>query len=138
MGDIIAIETKYRALSGRLDEAALRVWAAMEARSLGRGGVSTAAKAIGMSRTTIHAGLSELKAASTVVANKTQGRPRVRAAGGGRKKLADKEDSLLSALDALVDPTSRGDPMSPLRWTCKSSFGCLTNSSSKDMMSVSE
>ena len=122
MGDIIAIETKYRALSGRLDEAALRVWAAMEARSLGRGGVSTAAKAIGMSRTTIHAGLSELKAASTVVANKTQGRPRVRAAGGGRKKLAGKEDSLLSALDALVDPTSRGDPMSPLRWTCKSSY----------------
>ena len=85
-------------------------------------GVSTVAKAIGMSRTTIHAGLSELKAASTVVANKTQGRPRVRAAGGGRKKLAGKEDSLLSALDALVDPTSRGDPMSPLRWTCKSSY----------------
>ena len=122
MGDIIAIEAKYQALSGRLDEAALRVWAAAEARSLGRGGVSTVAKAIGMSRTTIHAGLSELKAASTLVATKTQGRPRVRATGGGRKKLADKDDSLLSALDALVDPTSRGDPMSPLRWTCKSSY----------------
>jgi transposase len=122
MGDIVAIEAKYQALSGRLDEAALRVWAAAEARSLGRGGVSTVAKAIGMSRTTIHAGLSELKAASTLVATKTQGRPRVRATGGGRKKLADKDDSLLSALDALVDPTSRGDPMSPLRWTCKSSY----------------
>ncbi len=122
MGDIIAIEAKFQALSGRLDEAALRVWAAAEARSLGRGGVSTVAKAIGMSRTTIHAGLSELKAASTVVETKTQGRPRVRATGGGRKKLADKDGSLLSALDALVDPTSRGDPMSPLRWTCKSSY----------------
>ena len=47
-------------------------------------------------------------------------RPRVRATGGGRKKLADKDASLLSDLDALVEPTSRGDPMSPLRWTCKS------------------
>lgn len=115
------IEAKYQALSGRLDEAALRVWAAAEARSLGRGGVSAVAKAIGMSRTTIHAGLSELRAPPLPV-SKGSGRPRVRAAGGGRKKLADKDASLLSALDALVEPTSRGDPMSPLRWTCKSTY----------------
>jgi Rhodopirellula transposase DDE domain len=122
MGDMTTIEAKYQALSSRLDEASLRVWAATEARSLGRGGVSTVAKAIGMSRTTIHAGLSDLKAsAPTLVAtSKTHVRPRVRAAGGGRKKLADKDTSLLSDLDALVEPTSRGDPMSPLRWTCKS------------------
>lgn len=116
------IEAKYQALSGRLDEAALRVWAAAEARSLGRGGVSTVAKAIGMSRTTIHAGLAELKATAPAPASKSHGRPRVRAAGGGRKKLAEKDASLLSALDALVEPTSRGDPMSPLRWTCKSTY----------------
>jgi len=116
------IEAKYQALSGRLDEAALRVWAAAEARSLGRGGVSTVAKAIGMSRTTIHAGLSELKAAASAPASKSHGRLRVRAAGGGRKKLTDKDASLLSALDALVEPMSRGDPMSPLRWTCKSTY----------------
>lgn len=115
------IEAKYQALSGRLNEAALRVWAAAEARSLGRGGVSTVAKAIGMSRTTIHAGLSELKA-PPLPAGKSSGRLRVRAAGGGRKKLADKDASLLGALDALVEPTSRGDPMSPLRWTCKSTY----------------
>jgi len=121
MEDMATIEAKYQALSGRLDEAALRVWAAAEARSLGRGGVSTVARAIGMSRTTIHAGLSELKAPPLPV-SKGSGRPRVRAAGGGRKKLADKDASLLSALDALVEPTSRGDPMSPLRWTCKSTY----------------
>lgn len=122
MGDLTTIEAKYQALSSRLDEAALRVWAAAEARSLGRGGVSTVAKAIGMSRTTIHAGLSELKVAAPTLAptSKTHVHPRVRATGGGRKKLADKDASLLSDLDALVEPTSRGDPMSPLRWTCKS------------------
>ena len=116
------IEAKYQALSSRLDEAALRTWAAAEARSLGRGGVSTVARAIGMSRTTIHAGLSELKATAPALAStrKTHTRPRVRATGGGRKKLADKDASLLSDLDALVEPTARGDPMSPLRWTCKS------------------
>lgn len=123
MGDTSTIEAKYEALSSRLDEATLRVWAAVEARSLGRGGVSLVAKAIGMSRTTIHAGLSELKVAATVAptpASKGYYRPRVRAAGGGRKKLACKDASLLSELDALVEPASRGDPMSPLRWTCKS------------------
>ena len=116
------IAAKYQALSGRLDEAALRVWAAAEARSLGRGGISAVAKAVGMSRTTIHAGLAELKTAAPVATNKGHDRLRVRAAGGGRKKLADKDVSLLSALDALVEPTSRGDPMSPLRWTCKSTY----------------
>ena len=122
MDDMATIEAKYQALSERLDEASLRVWAAAEARSLGRGGVSRVAKAIGMSRTTIHAGLSELKAGTPATVRKAPGRPRVRAAGGGRKKLVDKDAGLLSALDALVEPTSRGDPMAPLRWTCKSTY----------------
>ena len=122
MNDITAIEVKYQALSSRLDEATLRIWAAVEARSLGRGGVSAVAKAIGMSRTTIHAGLAELKAAvSTAAGSEKKPRSaRVRSSGGGRKKLATKDASLLGDLDALVEPTSRGDPISPLRWTCKS------------------
>jgi DNA-binding phage protein len=66
MGDLAMIEAKFQALSGRLDEATLRMWAATEARSLGRGGVSAVAKAIGMSRTTIHTGLAELKTAASV------------------------------------------------------------------------
>jgi len=116
------IAAKFQALSGRLDEATLRMWAATEARSLGRGGVSAVAKAIGMSRTTIHAGLAELKAAASAPEGKTETRPRIRASGGGRKKLTAKDAHLLDDLDALVEPTTRGDPMSPLRWTCKSTY----------------
>ncbi len=99
------------------------MWAAAEARSLGRGGVSAVAKAIGMSRTTIHAGLAALKTlASTSPVSKRETHPRIRAIGGGRKKLIAKDVNLLRDLDALVEPTSRGDPMSPLRWTCKSTY----------------
>jgi len=124
MSDLSVIKAKFHALSGRLDEATLRMWAAAEARSLGRGGVSAVAKAIGMSRTTIHAGLAELKAAvaTPTSAEQPETRIRIRAAGGGRKKLTAKDADLLRDLDALVEPVTRGDPMSPLRWTCKSTY----------------
>jgi hypothetical protein len=101
--DLTAIEAKYQALSGRLDEATLRLWAATEARSLGRGGVSAVAKAIGLSRTTVYAGLAELRAMAPVSVAKRDGRVRVRAAGGGRKKLTDQDAYLLDDLDALVN-----------------------------------
>jgi hypothetical protein len=120
MDDIATIEAKYQTLSSRLDEAAMRLWAATEARSLGRGGVSRVAKATGISRTTIYAGLAELKAPVPVVAVKENGHVRIRAIGGGRKKLTSKEADLMRDLDALVEPAAGGDPMSPLRWTCKS------------------
>lgn len=117
-----AIEAKYQALDGRLDEATLRLWAAAEARSLGRGGVSLVARAVGLSRTTIYAGLAEIKQSGQqrfVPATAPPGK-RVRAPGGGRKTLASTDASLLDDLDALVEPTARGDPSSPLRWSCKS------------------
>ena len=126
MEDTGVIQGKYRALAGRLDEATLRLWAAVEARALGRGGVSKVAKAIGMSRTTVYAGLEELEAPKARSASTPSssgdgaGKRRIRAKGGGRKKLSDKDATLLRDLDALVEPTARGDPMSPLRWTCKS------------------
>jgi Rhodopirellula transposase DDE domain len=123
MSDAGTIEDKYRALAERLDEATLRLWAAVEARTLGRGGVSTVAQAIGMSRTTIHAGLKELGSSPPVAATPpaaAPGKRRIRAEGGGRKKLTDTDPTLLRDLDALVEPTARGDPQSPLRWTCKS------------------
>jgi hypothetical protein len=123
-----AIEAKYQALEARLDEATLRLWAAAEARSLGRGGVSAVAKAAGLSRTTIYAGIAEIDAAAKVKGRGKKAEAtrapvstkRIRAPGGGRKKLVDIDETLLADLDALVEPTSRGDPTSPLRWTCKS------------------
>ena len=123
------VEAKFKALSHRLDEATLRLWAAAEARSLGRGGVSVVAKVAGLSRTTVYVGLSEIEAAGKAKGrSKAAVQPlatagahnRVRAPGGGRKRLVDIDASLLADLDALVEPTSRGDPMSALRWTCKS------------------
>jgi transposase len=121
------VEAKYRVLAARLDEATLRLWAAVEARSIGRGGVTLVARVTGLSRTTVYAGLADLDAAeqaaaagAEVVTPAAPQARRVRAPGGGRKKLVDRDETLLSDLDALVDPTSRGDPESPLRWTCKS------------------
>lgn len=127
MDALSAIEAKYRLLAGRLDEATLRLWVAAEAQSLGRGGVSLVAKAAGVSRTTVYAGLAEIQAAGATpkareveVPTKAQPGRRVRAQGAGRKKLTDQNPALLEALDALVDPASRGGPMPALRWTCKS------------------
>ena len=123
------VEAKFKALSHRLDEATLRLWAAAEARSLGRGGVGVVAKVAGLSRTTVYVGLSEIEAAGMAKGrSKAAVQPlatagahnRVRAPGGGRKRLVDIDASVLADLDALVEPTSRGDPMSALRWTCKS------------------
>jgi hypothetical protein len=117
--DVDAVADKYRELAARLDEATLRLWAAVEARSLGRGGVSIVAKALKISRTTIYAGLSELGHTSTSMISSFK-KNRIRAPGGGRNSLIDNDLTLLRDLDALISPVTRGDPMSPLRWTCKS------------------
>ena len=111
-----AIQEKYRTLRHILDERGRRVWAAAEAKSLPFGGASLVAKATGMSRTTIHAGLGEVRAGKWPV----DAPRRSRKHGGGRKPLLHHQPDLLQALDELVEPTTRGDPESPLRWTCKS------------------
>src|SRR5512143_2257416 len=113
------IEAKFNTLEPLLDERARRLWAAVEARAIGRGGIIRVAEATGLSRGTIRAGLREL---DTPVPD-DQGRPRagrLRRPGGGRKPLVDHDPDLLRDLETLVDPVTRGDPMSPLRWTCKS------------------
>jgi len=111
-----AIREKYRVVGDVLDERGRRVWAAAEARSLPFGGVSLVARATGLSRTTVHAGMRELKAGQ----RRTIGTGRSRKTGGGRKPLTYHNPDLLGALEKLVEPTTRGDPESPLRWTCKS------------------
>jgi len=113
---IQSVQDKYRVLGAILDERGRRVWAAAEARSLRRGGVSLVAQATGMSRTTIHTGLAEL--GKRRMAEAPTGR--VRKVGGGRKPVTFHAPDIIQALDELVEPTTRGDPESPLRWTCKS------------------
>jgi len=114
-----AIEAKFTTLERLLDERARRLWAAVEARAIGRGGIVRVAEATGLSRGTIRAGLRELDTqAQADERRSTIGR--LRRPGGGRKPLVDHDPDLLHDLEALVDPMTRGDPMSPLRWTCKS------------------
>jgi len=119
MNNLAVLERKYQVLRAHLNEYALRVCAATDAEALGRGGVSLVAKASGLSRTTIYAGLNELRDVQSPV-GKSQELGRARRVGGGRKRLTDRDPALLSALERLVDPVTRGDPESPLRWTCKS------------------
>jgi hypothetical protein len=112
-----ALREKYRTLCNILDERGRRVWAAAEAKSLPYGGISLVSQATGISRTTIHAGMGEVRGAQW----KTASPPgRSRRSGGGRKPLTSQQPGILRALDELVEPTTRGDPESPLRWTCKS------------------
>jgi hypothetical protein len=115
-----AIAWKFKTLRQDMDERLQRLWAAAEAEALGWGGVSLVAKATGMSRTTITAGQSELSERRGSIPVVDPGSRRVRRVGGGRKTLTTNDPGLLEALDALVEPTTRGDPMTPLRWTCLS------------------
>src|SRR5207302_3710119 len=113
---IEGIRRKFQALAPVLDERARRQWAAAEARELPWGGVSWVAAATGLSRTTVTAGIRELHDPRADPAPPG----RIRRPGGGRKFLEETDRGLWDALDALIDPVTRGHPESPLRWTCKS------------------
>src|SRR4051794_20970463 len=109
------IRTRYHLVAPTLDERDRRAVAAAEALTVGRGGISLVSRATGLARDTIRRGLQEHRG------ERAPAPPgRVRRAGGGRKPLATTDTTLLAALDQLVEPTTRGDPESPLRWTCLS------------------
>lgn len=119
MHDAVAVEgirKKFLSLTMVMDERMRRQWAAAEAIALAWGGVSSVAKATGISRTTILAGVRELEAQQGVQTES----PGVRRSGGGRKPLVETDPELSDALDAMVEPMTRGHPETPLRWTCKS------------------
>ncbi len=113
--DIIeTLRKKFERISGVLDERGRRVWAAAEAEALGYGGQGLVAKATGLARTTLYReGVRQAKDRQPLG-------ERIRRVGGGRKQLTSHQPELRSALEALVDPTTRGDPENPLRWTCLS------------------
>ena len=119
------LKAKFVALKPLLDERTRRLWAAVEARAIGRGGMMRVAEATGLSRSTIRAGLRELDSPS-IPDDENQTRARLRRPGAGRKPLMDHDPTLLEALEALLDPVTRGDPMGPLRWTCKSAARLAT------------
>src|SRR5215216_1430699 len=120
MVDLEGIQRRYAALGPLLDERLTRLWAAAEAQAAGYGGISLVARATGITRKRIAAGLQEVSSSPGGPIPPAAAPPRVRRPGGGSKPLTERDPALWPALEALVDPVTRGDPQSPLRWTCKS------------------
>jgi hypothetical protein len=113
------IQRRFRSLSAFLDERMRRLVAAAESESIGYGGISAVARATGVSRRAITEGLKELKQPK-LSRQVPSLQSRIRRKGAGRKRTIEKDLTLLEDLDRLVDPVTRGDQESPLRWTCKS------------------
>jgi len=108
-----AILQRFKALAPTFNERTRRLWAAAETLALGRGGITTLSRLTGISRRAIHLGLKELRDPSLLPGQ-------IRRPGAGRKRVVDQDASLTTDLERLVEPVTRGDPESPLRWTCKS------------------
>jgi transposase len=116
--DLTAINRRFMAVRDALDERSRRLVAAAESLAVGWGGISAVARATGMARQVIAHGIQEL--AEYPKTDPRHSPARSRRPGGGRKKVTELDATLLSDLERLVDPVTRGEPESPLRWTCKS------------------
>ncbi len=114
MIDETAIAARYRAVSPLLDERARRLTAGAEALAIGRGGVAAVSRATGLARTTVARGMADVRAGETVA------RGRIRRPGAGRPPIEQRDPTLRADLEALIEPGTRGDPESPLRWTTRS------------------
>lgn len=109
-----SIENKFKSLQPFLNERTRRLWAATEAKEIGRGGTTLLEKATGITQKTIRKGIRELETPLPLPINRS------RSQGAGRKKCTINDPTLFQCIDSLIDPVTRGDPESPLRWTCKS------------------
>jgi hypothetical protein len=115
---VASIREQYALVRAKLNERERRLWAAKQAKSLGRGGPTLVARATGLSRPTVYAGMRESDGAE---AQQPERAPRARRPGGGRKSLIASNTRLIPALDALIEPLGAGRGDSPLRWTSRSS-----------------
>jgi hypothetical protein len=120
MDNIQTIRKKYEQIRHSLDERSRREWAASEAMAYGYGGIIAVSRVTGLVPSTIGKGIRELKERASSKEVDVEAERHIRRLGGGRKRLEDKEPTLLADLERLVEPATRGDPMSPLRWTSKS------------------
>ncbi len=109
-----SIQNRYEKIASQLNEKTRRCWAGIEAQEIGYGGIAAVSRATGLTPRTINRGINELTQKDDVDIG------RQRKPGGGRKPLTESQPGLLEALEKLVEPYSSGDPMTPLRWTCKS------------------
>ena len=113
MPTIAELRTKFHPVWPLLDERTRRLMAASEAKALGYGGVSLVRRACGLSRKAVHKGIREIEEG-------TMWAGRIRRPGAGRKPITVSDPQLVEGLEAMIEETTRGDPESPLRWTCKS------------------
>jgi hypothetical protein len=120
MADVDRVREKFAVLRWVMDERVTRLWAAAEARALGRGGAAIVTAATGIREKRILLGMRDLDDVSACPPTEKPQHQRIRRPGGGRKPLTEKDPTLSHDLEALVDPVTRGDPESPLRWTTKS------------------
>src|SRR5271155_2765916 len=120
MCEVEQVRAKYARLRGVMDERVTRLWAATEAEALGYGGIAVVVQATGISRSRIRAGLRELAEHAVDPPTGPARAQRIRRPGAGRPALVQTDPTLVIDLESLVDPVTRGDPESPLRWTCKS------------------
>jgi hypothetical protein len=112
------VQMKYNKLGSMMDERLKRHWAACEALALGYGGISAVSRATGLSRTTIRQGIAEVNQEMPQLTQEIK--DRIRRPGGGRRSLVETDTTLRSDLETLIADSTRGDPVSPLQWTCKS------------------
>jgi hypothetical protein len=113
---IFQVKQRHQVMCAHLSEREKRIWAASEAITIGRGGDTIVSEATGISRVTISKGKKEVKGEVVISPG------RIREAGGGRKRLIKKHPNIVKDLDTMIDPLTRCDPESPLRWTCKSTY----------------
>ena len=125
------IRTKYVDLVADLDERGRRCWAATEARSLGRGGIAAVAEATGMSDRTIRTGIQELEQVQRLPPD------RQRRAGGGRKRRSSEQPELMTALNRLVTPVTRGEPTKPLRYMARRNKSATLTSTQEGILGIS-
>ena len=130
------LHEKYQMLSSALNERGKRVWAAVEASSLGRGGVSIVANATGLSRTTIHEGLNDIQ--SHGLPDDQEYIKKQRKSGGGRQKYEINHPGIKKDLEELVESYTMGDPQSPLKWTCKSTYKLAEELKTRGYESISQ
>jgi hypothetical protein len=114
------IRSRYESLKSVMDERVTRLWAAGEAKALGRGGIAAVTRATGILDKRIRFGMRDLTTMRSSPPKESPREQRVRRPGAGRKPLTETDPTLVPDLESLVEPTTRGDPESPLRWTCKS------------------
>jgi len=120
MDAVNQIRAKFEMLAPVMDERMMRLWAAAEAMAFGRGGYAAVFEATGIRAKRILSGVRDLRELKELPPSEPARLQRIRRPGAGRKRLEDQNPELLGALDALIDPVTRGDPQSPLRWTTKS------------------